>query len=794
MRPCPFCAEEIQDKAVVCRFCNRQVGEPARVNSPTDTLSYALTQHGQSLRDGQVLAGQYQVVGDTPLATGGMGEVWKAVDSELNTPVAVKVLPAVVCRDKVAVEALRREAAIGRQLSHPGICRIFGLHAEGDVRFIVMEYVEGQTLAAYLASRPEKRLNWEQLEPLARQLAEALDYAHGISYSDANGRAVKGILHRDIKPQNIMVTASGQAKLLDFGIAREIHNTMTQMTGRTSQTPLYASPEQFRGEPLTAASDIYSFTAVLYECLAGHSLVMPHGDIGYQILQKSVEPLVSVPQGVNAMLAAGLNRNGKERPGQATRLLATHGEAVRKEQESRQQREEAEARRLRQEQEAQARRERETAASKAREQAEAERRQREESAAAAREREQAEAERRQREEAENRRRLADEQRRRSLKRTIVALVAVLLLVAAGVFVAVSIEMEQNRRHRANFPPNPESSQTSSHEAVGNSPASISDTPSVAQLTRQINANLVQQQPAPSRIGETITNSIGMKLTYIPACSEGFLMGSEIPAEEVMKRFGADKADYFTDEHPQHRVRLTKSYLLGVHAVTRGEFGRFVREANYKTTAEEKGTGWGWSKEGYKEQAGLTWRNPGFEQTDEHPVVLVSHDDAMAFCKWLSDKEGKKYRLPTEAEWEYACRAGTKTIFFWGDQIEDGKRFANMCDEAANNWSNATVQTGFMYYVKWNDGFANTSPVGSFQANPWGLQDMLGDVFQWCSDWYGSYSDGEQTDPSGPGNGASRVLRGGSWNRTPAFCRPALRGISLPDGRICHAGFRLALDF
>ena len=118
------------------------------------------------------------------------------------------------------------------------------------------------------------------------------------------------------------------------------------------------------------------------------------------------------------------------------------------------------------------------------------------------------------------------------------------------------------------------------------------------------------------------------------------MGSEIPAEEVMKRFGADKADYFTDEHPQHRVRLTKSYLLGVHAVTRGEFGRFVREANYKTTAEEKGTGWGWSKEGYKEQAGLTWRNPGFEQTDEHPVVLVSHDDAMAFCKWLSKRTCK----------------------------------------------------------------------------------------------------------------------------------------------------------
>ena len=154
----------------------------------------------------------------------------------------------------------------------------------------------------------------------------------------------------------------------------------------------------------------------------------------------------------------------------------------------------------------------------------------------------------------------------------------------------------------------------------------------------------------------ITNTIGMKLTLIPAGE--FKMGSGESAEATAtfftKTYGATflTADSFRNEHPQHRVQITRPFYLGTYHVTRGQFRQFVKDTGYKTDAERGKTA-GASEDRF-------WWNAA-EQTDEHPVVNVSWNDTAAFCKWLSRKEGKTYRLPTEAEWEYACRAGTTTI-------------------------------------------------------------------------------------------------------------------------------------
>jgi formylglycine-generating enzyme required for sulfatase activity len=294
----------------------------------------------------------------------------------------------------------------------------------------------------------------------------------------------------------------------------------------------------------------------------------------------------------------------------------------------------------------------------------------------------------------------------------------------------------------------------------------------------------------------ITNSIGMKLVLIAAGE--FKMGSGESAEATAaffnKAYAADlrKANFFKDEHPQHRVRITKPFYLGAYHVMRGQFRQFVKDTGYKTDAEKGANsgayGWNPDKKKFEFNKKYSWRNTGFEQTDEHPVVNVSWNDAVAFCKWLSRKEGKTYRLPTEAEWEYACRAGTTTRYYSGDDPETLARAGNVADATAKvkfpDWKET---------IEASDGYVFTSPVGSFQPNAFGLYDMHGNAWQWCMDWYGKkyYAKSPADDPIGPDSGDSRVVRGGSWNSRPNFARSSIRAGNSPDNRNFDAGFRVA---
>jgi formylglycine-generating enzyme len=291
----------------------------------------------------------------------------------------------------------------------------------------------------------------------------------------------------------------------------------------------------------------------------------------------------------------------------------------------------------------------------------------------------------------------------------------------------------------------------------------------------------------------VANSIGMKLVLIPPGE--FMMGNgRTPEEEVelFKRYGMEKkltADFFKNEYPYHRVRITRAFYMGAHNVTRGQFRRFVAETGYKTDAETDGKG-GYGVSGAnaaKQSVDFSWRYPGFAQTDDHPVLNVSWNDAAAFCKWLARKEGKNYRLPTEAEWEYACRAGTTTRYHCGDDPEGVASVGNVADALANarfpHWTEP---------IRAADGYVFTSPVGSFRPNAFSLYDMHGNACQWCRDRYSEtyYAASSTNDPHGPDSGSTRVFRGSAWVARPDSARSCHREGYTPDSKDVNSGFRV----
>ncbi len=291
------------------------------------------------------------------------------------------------------------------------------------------------------------------------------------------------------------------------------------------------------------------------------------------------------------------------------------------------------------------------------------------------------------------------------------------------------------------------------------------------------SNDAKPKPPPEKMPTEITNSIGMKLNLIPPGK--FLMGS--PKDEQGRE---------DNEGPQHEVEITRPIYMGIYPVTRGQFAEFAKDAGYKTEAETDGKGGGAgfneANHHFEKKPAYSWRNPGFAQTDQYPVVNVTWNDAVKFCEWLSRKEGKTYELPTEAEWEYACRAGTTTRFWCGDADASLKGNANVYDASAKAAWGPSVS------VPWDDGYPFTSPVGTFAANPWGLYDMGGNVWQWCADVYAPYREGPIKDPIGKDSGNRRILRGGSYNDGPRICRAAFRSPNDPGLINLDNGFRVVL--
>jgi formylglycine-generating enzyme required for sulfatase activity len=242
------------------------------------------------------------------------------------------------------------------------------------------------------------------------------------------------------------------------------------------------------------------------------------------------------------------------------------------------------------------------------------------------------------------------------------------------------------------------------------------------------------------------------------------------------------------------VQISRPYSLGKYPVTVGQFQQFVRDTGYRTeaeTGENKGAvGLDPASGKFEHKAEFNWQHVAFPQTDRHPVVHVGWNDAIAFCHWLSSREGQHCRLPTEAEWEYACRAGTTKRFGDSDDEETVKRIANIADAALRKRL-PTAETA----APWNDGYPFISPVGQFRPNAFGLYDMQGNVWEWCADWYGFdyYASSPVADPPGPDSGTHRVLRGGCWYTGVRSARCARRFGFQPEVRSDCMGFRVAVD-
>lgn len=273
----------------------------------------------------------------------------------------------------------------------------------------------------------------------------------------------------------------------------------------------------------------------------------------------------------------------------------------------------------------------------------------------------------------------------------------------------------------------------------------------------------------SRTPQTITGKDGAPMVLIPAGE--FMMGIE---------------GY--DDFPPHRVALDAFYL-DKYEVTNRIFHQFVQQTGHRTTAEREGNSNALLEgEGMQTIKGANWRQPEGERTVfasnrfEHPVVSVSWEDADAFCRWA------RKRLPTEAEWEYAARAGTKTLFWWGNGSPGSRLVENIRDEAAKKLLKEFI-SGY------DDGSVRTAPVGSYEANPWGLHDMGGNVEEWTADWYDGqyYLKSSDRNPKGPSSGEYRVSRGGSWQDHPGYAFPARRLMLPPRTRIDYLGFRCAQD-
>ena len=613
---------------------------------------------GSSEAGVMTLAGRYKVV--RRLGEGGMGSVWLAEDLKLDgRRVAIKMLPAVLAGKKTAYRQVKQEALMAMKLAHPNIATVRAFEEEeGGNPFLVMDYIEGMGLDEILAEKG--KLSEVEMVKLLSPVAAALDYAHE-----------KGVVHRDVKPGNVMVAKDGTPYVLDFGIAREIQETMTRVTGKfSSGTLLYMSPEQLRGRAPKVAQDVYSFAAMAYECLSG-APPFARGQIEWQIVNEQPEPLEEgvASKALREGIMAGLAKEPGQRPGTCARVLG----------DGKQDNERHEIL------------------------------------------------------------MADWNTEEGGKKNFEKPGSRFVDSEKGgegeVFlrkVRLEKELAGLGEEGLSWEERAELRKIRELSAAGTEALKTGDRGAGAALYAEADAALTiwlakrKQLPTERKAGETqriiLPGGATMEMVWCPPGS--FMMGS--PGGLFQGEVGRCR------DEVQHPVTLTRGFWLAATPVTQRQW------------------------------RSVMGNNPSRFKGAELPVENVSWEECTEFCR----RAGNGLRLPTEAQWEYACRAGSEGTFSGTGRLEE---------------------------MGWYDGNigSQTHPVAMKQPNAWGLYDMHGNVWEWCADWYGEYPPGGATDPEGPLHGLARVRRGGAWNYGALVCRSACRAYDGQDFHSYDLGFRAA---
>lgn len=682
-----------------------------------------------------------------------MGIVYKGFDPVIERYVAIKTIrhdaPELAQQD-IRARFIREAQAAGR-LHHPNIVGIYEYGKDSDRDFIAMELVDGISLSEHI--RKHGRLKPTKVCATITKVLEALNYAHSM-----------GIIHRDIKPGNIMLASDGAVKVTDFGIARIESSTLTQV-GTVVGTPSYMSPEQLLGQNIDHRSDIFAVGTLLYKLLTGER-PFPGTKLTtlvYNIVHRehtspsTLEP--SLSGDFDDILAKALAKKPEDRFQTATEFATALSQAAQKFS----QRGEAAntgtvVRVAYSEKTAQSDHGFSSTASSQSDP------------------------------------LAKKQSRSKSARKTTGMKIPLLILSSAIslfvigagFAWFYLRIDLSVMNTADHAPSstltsPHSDQTENStetEPAASSPANLPPLDSkqhegnqqmpvfeVGQ-ENQNNALLAREQ---HKTGDSFQDCVDCPdLVVIPKGS--FMQGS--PASEI---------DRFANEGPQRYVSLNYSLAVAKHEISRSEFARFANETGHQSdgcwTYDEK-----WEK-----HLEHNWQTPGFNQDDRHPVTCVSWNDAKAYVNWLSQKTGKTYRLLSESEWEYITRAHAESARTWGDDPELACISANVAD-----------LTSEQHYNGWEvhrcvDGYVYTAPAGSFTPNGFGLYDMLGNVFEWVEDcWNDNYLwaplDGSAWTE---GDCRQRVLRGGSWFSMPKYLRFAFRNRFDADYRSSSFGFRVA---
>jgi formylglycine-generating enzyme len=278
------------------------------------------------------------------------------------------------------------------------------------------------------------------------------------------------------------------------------------------------------------------------------------------------------------------------------------------------------------------------------------------------------------------------------------------------------------------------------------------------------------------------NSLGMKMVLVPRGRFAMGAGKNEPArpDEIL-----------------HKVTLSRGFYLAAYEVTVDQFKKFTEETGFVTDAERGGQEFEEGRPGgfmiseddgvSRFRPGVSWKNVPWKQDGSHPAVFLSWNDARAFVDWLSKKEGRRYRLPTEAEWEYACRAGTKTAYWWGNEPDTAGIYANVGDQAFHRQFPTLLDM-----VAADDRAVFTSPVGSYRPNGFALYDMIGNAWEWVEDHYAPRMRAA-VNPLTVDEVGDRVARGGGYATTSDRTRCSSRFHDLPNNRFSGTGFRVAMD-